>query len=179
MDVVSGAAGAAVILVLGLAVAVPVALLPWLLPASTHTSTLLGMPVSLLLTGTGVLAILAAGVGVSAAVQRLIRPLLGPQPSLLGPVIGALFFGGVGAAIGLVSSYLLVTATPAPISTWRNAFIGDFSQPDGKALALTGALVVGMSVPMAALGAGLGGPISAEVEDSRAVEATAAAGQTK
>jgi len=108
-------------------------------------------------------------------VQRLVRPLLGSQPSVLGPVLGAVFFGAVGAAIGLVTSYLLVTATPEPFRGLRNSILGDWTTTDPRALAITGALVVAMAVPFAAVGAGIGGPVSAEVEDSRAVESSASA----
>ena len=111
----------------------------------------------------------------SAVVQRLVRPLLGSQPSVLGPVLGAVFFGAVGAAIGLVTSYLLVTATPEPFRGLRNSILGDWTTTDPRALAITGALVVAMAVPFAAVGAGIGGPVSAEVEDSRAVESSASA----
>lgn len=176
MDVASGAAGAAVILVAGLGLAVPIALLPWLLQLTPLAPlAFFGIPASIFITGTLVLAVLIAAVAGSAVVQRLVRPLLGNQPSLIGPVLGAVFFGAVGAAIGLVASYLLVTSTPEPFASLRRSVVGDWTTTDGRALAITGALVVAMAIPFAAVGAGIGGPISAEVEDSRAVEASEAA----
>jgi hypothetical protein len=175
MDSVSGVAGAAVILVAGLGVAVPIALLPWVLQPFLGPVAFFGIPASIFISGALVLGVLIAAVAGSAVIQRLVRPLLGSQPSILGPVLGAVFFGSVGAAIGLVASYLLVTATLEPISSIRNGLIGPWSSTDGRSLAITGALVVAMAIPFAAIGAGVGGPISAEVEDSRAVEASAAA----
>ncbi|MBI5493494.1 MAG: hypothetical protein HY904_00620 [Deltaproteobacteria bacterium] len=176
MDAVSGAAGGAAILALGWMVAAPLALLPWLLPQQASDQSLLGVPVSMLVTAAAVGTVLVAGVAASAALQRLVRPLLGPQPSWLGPVLGALFFGGVGGAIGMVASYLLITTPPEPMREFRDRLVGDVSTSNGRALALTGAITVALAVPLAALGAGIGGPVSAEVEDARSADAAATSG---
>lgn len=178
MDAVTGVAGAAVILVLGWAVAVPLALLPWALPQSVSNANAFGVPVSMLITASAVGIVLLTSMAASAAIQRVVRPLLGPEPSFLGPVLGALFFGGVGGAIGLVGSYLLITSPPEPMRALRDNVVGDISNANGRALALTGAITVALAVPMAALGAGIGGPVSAEVEDSRAADAAAGAAGT-
>ncbi|MEW5854240.1 MAG: hypothetical protein AB2A00_36035, partial [Myxococcota bacterium] len=174
MDAVTGVAGAAVILVLGLGVATPLALLPMVLPQDIQSIQPLGVPLNMLITGAVVAVVLSLAVLASAVVQRIVRPLMGPQPSLLGAVIGALFFGGVGTVLGLVTSFLVVTYVPEPLRSFRNQIAGgDITSNTPQALAITSALVVGMAVPLAALGAGIGGPISAEVEDNRAVEASA------
>jgi hypothetical protein len=173
MDTVTGVAGGAVILGLGLLVAAPLALLPWILPAAATSFAPMGVPLSLIVTGGLVGAVMAGAVALSAVVQRFLRPLLGPQPSLLGAVLGAVFFGSVGMGMGLVSSFLLVTAMPQPFRGWRDTITGDLSANTPRALAITGLLVVAMAVPLAALGAAIGGPISAEREDSLAVEGAA------
>lgn len=171
MAVVTGAVGGAVVLVLGLVVATPLALLPALLPSRTLSTSFLGVPLGLLATGGLVATVLSGAVGISAVLQRFMRPFLGRQPSLLGSIPGALFFGGVGAALGLVGSYLLVTVPPDPVRRVVGKNFGDVSSLDARALAITGAMVVGLAVPMAALGVAIGGPLSAEVDDWKSVAA--------
>lgn len=175
MDLVSGLAGAGVVLALGWAVALPLTLIPLFLtlaPATNllNTTGLLGAPVSLLISGTLITAVLAGALAASAALQRVIRPLLGPEPSLMGPVIGAVFFGLVGAGVGATASFLTLTSPQEPFRTLRARTVGDLSNPDGRAFALISAAVVATAVPFAALGAGVGGPVGAEKADMDAAD---------
>jgi hypothetical protein len=173
MDVVSGAAGAAVILLLGWAVAAPLALIPLLVPQQFSNFAPLGIPLTVMFAGGAAAAVVALAVVGGAVLQRVLRPLLGPQPSVLGPILGALFFGGVATVVGGVLAYLAFTAPPEQFKSLRNSLVSDqsISNADGRALALVGFVTVAVAIPAGALAAAIGGPISAEREDVLAEEA--------
>ncbi|MEW5849371.1 MAG: hypothetical protein AB2A00_11185 [Myxococcota bacterium] len=156
------------IAVLGLGVAAPLALLPLALGEAGLGTQVLGLPVSVVVTGALVGAVLVAALVTSAVVQRVVRPLLGPQRSVQGAALGALFFGGMATVVGLAAGFVVVTTPfPGPLSSVRREVFGsNYNNRPPHVVALMGAVMVALAVPIAALGASVGGQVSAEIADA-------------